>query len=381
MQIDRTDINAFKFFSKETVMKSIKLAVFDLEGTLVKNSFRDKEFPSIWKVLCNLCGPDAAAEDAENTRRYYAGGYPGYTYWVLDTIKILKKYGLKRKLFYDVIGALDLYPGVAETMAALGDHGIRTAIISGGLKALVDRVAIEYGIEHCFAAAEFFWGEGDTLRHWNVMPTDFHHKSSLLGMLCHELRISRNECAFVGDGRNDKDVAGYAGLSIGFNPHDELKESASIIIEQGKGREDLSAVIKPILQYPFFSPQDFLSGNVLKLNSSPSSPPSEDSTVANLSGSSKRGIFHAFLVRSGLTPKSADSYCSYLNNLCRNIAATAWNGADESNAFTALEQAARETSEEMTFIENLAHPLAGPHGRENDLTSVAKQFHRFSNVK
>lgn len=361
-------------------MKSIKLCVFDLEGTLVKNSFRGKEFPSIWKVLCNLCGPDAAAEDAENTRKYYAGEYPGYTYWVIDTIKILKKYGLKRRLFDDVIGVLDLYPGVSETMVALREHGIITAIISGGLKALVDRVAIEHGIEHCFAAAEFFWGEDDALRHWNVMPTDFHHKSSLLGMLCHDLRISRNECAFIGDGRNDKDVAGYAGLSIGFNPHDELRKSASIIIEQGKGRENLTAVIKPILQYPFFSPEDFLLENVLKLDCNPASPTTGRVSVAKLSGSGKRDAFHAFLVRSGLTPKSADSYCSYLNNLCRNITEAAWNGADVSNAFAVLEQAAKESTDEDTFIENLARPLAGPHGRENDLTSAAKQFHRFSSV-
>lgn len=359
-------------------MKKIKLAVFDLEGTLIRNSFRNNEFPSIWKVLCNLCGPVAAEEDATNTKEFYAGGSHGYSYWVIDTIKILKKYGLKRKLFEDVIQALEYYPGVTETFAALKEQGIRCAIISGGLKALVDRVAIDYQIDHSFAAAEFYWDANGTIRHWNVMPTDFQHKSSLLSMLCHDLRISRNECAFIGDGRNDKDVAGFAGLSIGFNPHEELRGATSAIIEQEKGKENLFAVVQPLLKYPFFSPDDFTEGNVWKseagklLNTDPIGQ-----LASTLSESGKREAFHYFLVASGLKAKSANSYCSYLNNLCRNIAETGWQGASQTNAFTILVKNAIESQSEAGLIQDLGIPLSGSHGRQNDTTSAAKQFFQF----
>lgn len=361
-------------------MKTIKLAVFDLEGTLIRNSYRGNGFPSIWKVLCNLCGPLAAEKDAENTKKFYEGGYPGYIYWVMDTIEILKDHELKKAAFESVIKALEYYPGVAETMRVLKNAGIRIAIISGGLKALADRVAIDHGIEHVFASAEFYWAEDGTMLHWNAMPTDFKHKSSLLEMLCHDLRINRNECAFIGDGRNDKDVAGFAGLSIGFNPHIELRDAASVIIEQEKGKEDLSAILAPLLKYPFFSKDDFVNGTVWRLAEQKMDIVCSGANYSTLSESKQRDEFHAFLVENGLTSKSADSYCSYVNNLCRNIAETKWNGASSSNSFSVLEQAVAESSCEDVFITNLGQPLAGKHGRENDLTSAAKQFFRFSKI-
>ena len=358
-------------------MKTIKLAVFDLEGTLIRNSYRGNVFPSIWKVLCNFCGPIAAEKDEANRKKFNDGGYPGYIYWVMDTIEILREHKMNQAGFECIIKALEYYPGVSETMIALKKAGIRTAIISGGLKALADRVAIDYGIEHIFASAEFHWASDGTMLHWNAMPTDFKHKSSLLEMLCHDLKIDRNECAFIGDGRNDKDVAGFAGLSIGFNPHIELRDAASVIIEQDKGKEDLSAILAPLLKYPFFAKDDFVNGAVWRLAEQRAENICSGMNYGTLSDSKQRDQFHAFLVKNGLTQKSADSYCSYVNNLCRNIAEAKWNAATGSKAFSVLERAVVDSSSEEAFIKSLAQPLVGKHGRENDLTSAAKQFFRY----
>lgn len=199
-------------------MKSIKLAIFDLEGTIFRNSHDGRDFPSLWAVLSDLCGPDAVREDEANRNKFYSGGYAGYSEWVIDTLKIHQKYGLKRSQFETVINAVDYYPGVAETFTALRERGITIAVISGGLKALADRVAIDYKIEHAFAAAEYFWGSDGTIRHWNVLPTDFAHKRLVLEILCRDLGISAEECLFVGDGRNDRDVAGYCALRLASIP-------------------------------------------------------------------------------------------------------------------------------------------------------------------
>ncbi|MHC1698963.1 MAG: HAD family hydrolase [Geobacteraceae bacterium] len=357
-------------------MKPIKLAVFDMEGTIFRNSYRGNSFPSLWAVLCNLCGPDAAKEDAINRDKFYAKDYPGYSQWVIDTLKIHQNYGLKRDQFEALIEAIDYYPGVAETFAALRKQGITIAVISGGLKALADRVALDYEIEHCFAAAEYFWNPDGSIRHWNVMPTDFAHKKSVLEILCRDLGITGEECIFVGDGRNDRDVAGYCTLSIGFNPHSELRDDVDIIIEQPIGEEDLSVVLQPIAKFPHFSLDDFSGYKVWNIRDLKVGNPEPAGT---LSTSGRRDAFHAFLVRNDLTRKSADSYCSYLNNLCRNIAVAAWNGADTSNAFTLLECITRESHNENAFVETIAQPISGPYGRENDIASAAKQFHRFIN--
>lgn len=361
-------------------MKKIKLAVFDMEGTIFRNAFMGKEFPSIWKVLCSLCGPEALEEDAANTQKYYAGGYPGYSAWVIDTLRILKKHGLTKNQFEGVISGIEYFPGVAETFATLKSKGIQIAVISGGLKALTDRIVVEHEIEHCFAAAEFFWNDDGSIRHWNVQPTDFQHKRSVLEILCRDLGIKQSECAFVGDGRNDRDVAEYAALSIGFNPHEQLRDSATILIEQEIGEENLAAVLPPLLQYPFFSPADFFSGHVWQSAITIPSPPGRETPtkgVGNFSASGQRHAFHTFLVRGGLTSKTADSYCSYLNTLCRNSLAISWRGATQTQAFTVLYDTARSNWSEGEFLQALEHPMSGPHGRANDLRSAAKQFYHF----
>jgi len=236
----------------------IKLAVFDLEGTIFRNSYKGEIYHSMWQVLCNLLNnKKARKKDEANRKRFYKGGYPGYSQWVIDTLKIHKEYNLKRSKFEEVINSIEYYPGVEQTFAALREKGISIAVISGGLKALADRVAIDYKIEHTFAAAEYYWNSDGSICHWNVMPTDFAHKRSVLEILCRDLGISADECLFVGDGRNDRAVAGYCALSIGFNPHDELRPDVDVIIEQPKGEENLAAVLQPILKFPSFSLSDF----------------------------------------------------------------------------------------------------------------------------
>lgn len=354
-------------------MKSIKLAVFDLEGTIFRNSYRGKDFPSLWAVICNLCGPEAAEEDAANREKFYAGKYAGYSEWVIDTLKIHQKYGLKRNQLESLINSIDYYPGVAETFDNLRQKGINIAIISGGLKALADRAAIDYKVEHCFAAAEYFWNQDGTIQHWNVMPTDFAHKKSVLEILCRDLGITADECLFVGDGRNDRAVAGHCALSIGFNPHDELRQDVDVIIEQPKGEENLAAVLQPISKFPQFTLDDFCDYKIWKIHGADVTP----KMVGTLSKSGQRDAYHSFLVRNGLTSKSADSYCSYINNLCKNIADAFWNGANANTAFSILAQNAAACRTEEEFINALLAPLAGMHGRENDSTSAAKQFWRY----
>lgn len=253
-------------------MKKIKLAVFDMEGTIFQKSYRmlgGKEFPSAWAVLCELCGQEAAARDEQNRKKHHRighipGSYP-YSRWVVDTVKIHQEFGLTKRQFDEVINSVDYFPGVTETFATLKRLGITIAVISGGLKALVDRVALDHQIEHCFAAAEYFWNSDGKIAHWNVMPTDFEHKKTLLEIICRDLGIKRSECAFIGDGKNDREIAEHAGLSIGFNPHEILKKSTAIVIEQDHGKEDLSAVLQPIMQYPFFAKDNFARKNVWQL--------------------------------------------------------------------------------------------------------------------
>lgn len=250
-------------------MSKIKLAIFDMEGTIFRKTYRydfmkkdfnnnflklcethgpeenwkDNEFSSAWTFLCDVLGPQAYSMNKANWNRWDDGGYPGYSEWVIDTIKIHKQHKLTKGLFESFVMKAPVYfDGVSETIRSLQEQGISIAVISGGLKAMTDRIAREFKIEHCYASAEYFWSPDGTIEHWNVMPTDFSHKRGLVELLHHDLGIERQECAFIGDGRNDKDIAKYVGLSIGFNPKPNHKHWWNHIVEKNDLREILKFI-------------------------------------------------------------------------------------------------------------------------------------------
>jgi phosphoserine phosphatase len=260
-------------------MKKIKLAVFDMEGTIFRKSYRfdfikdrfaenwrhlsachakecleKKEFTSAWTLLCDLLGPKPSKLNQDNWKKWTDGGYSGYSEWVIDTIRLHKEHGMTKQLFDVVVNESAVYfPGVAEAFRSLRDQGINIALVSGGLKAMADRVALDHGLEHCFASAEYFWHEDGTIRHWNCQPSDFVHKKRLVKLLLHDLGISKDECVFIGDGRNDRDVAQHVGLSVGFNPKPYHKFWWDVVVEQEPGKENLAAVLETLGKSPHIS--------------------------------------------------------------------------------------------------------------------------------
>ncbi len=70
------------------------------------------------------------------------------------------KYGLTRSLFEEVVSSVDLHEGVPLVVGELQADGVITAIISGGFKALGDRVQRTLRMDHSFCACEYFFHAG-----------------------------------------------------------------------------------------------------------------------------------------------------------------------------------------------------------------------------
>ena len=369
-------------------MKKIKLAVFDMEGTLLRRSCRfdfikdrfpgnwqnlclchgeealsKKQFSSAWTLLCDILGPEASKKNQANWERWRDGGYPGYSEWVIDTIKLHKDYGLTKELFDAVIHeSAEYFPGVAETFDVLQSQGITIALVSGGLKAMADRVSLDFGLEHCFTSAEYFWNPDGTIRHWNCQPSDFIHKKRLVKLLLHDLGYSKEESVFIGDGGNDREVAQYVGFSIGFNPKAHHEFFWDTFVTQ----EDLRAVLLPLGMHEAPS---------INIGKRSKTDDTEADRVTKLA-------FKKFLVENGgLTKNSSRSYITYLNSIMLNMQGTVKDR--ESNSRSPLQlllESAKSAKSEASFIKALAIPLAGPEGRIGDLTSTAKQLYRFANT-
>lgn len=228
----------------------IELCIFDMEGTVFdvgRAMPQGLSSRSAWTLLAHYLGPEALREDQENKVRWKSGGYRGYSEWVVDTILLHRRHGLRREGFDGIVASIPYFQGAKETFEALRQAGVVVALVSGGMKALADRVALDHGLEHCYAAAEYFWAPDGTIRHWNVMPTDYANKVGVVDLLLHDLGLERSQSAFVGDGHNDTAVAEYVGRSVAFNPHDDLRACATHVVEQPRGEEDLSRVLPYLL--------------------------------------------------------------------------------------------------------------------------------------
>jgi phosphoserine phosphatase len=328
-----------------------------------EKTLETRKFSSAWTLLCDLLGPVASKINQDNWKRWSDRGYPGYSEWVIDTIKIHKEYGLPKALFDAVVNeSAKYFSGVAETFQALQSQGITIALVSGGLKAMADRVALDFGLEHCFSSAEYFWNSDGTIRHWNCQPSDFIHKKRLVKLLLHDLGISKEQAVFIGDGGNDREVAQYVGFSIGFNTKPYHEFFWDTYVKQ----EDLRAVLGPLGISPIASK----SNSGLSRTDSPAS----DRVT--------KSAFRKFLLEhGGLTDNSSRSYITYLNSILLNMQGIAKAGASSSRTpLQLLLESAKVAKSEASFIKALSKPLTGPEGRIGDLASTAKQFYRFTQL-
>jgi len=134
-------------------------------------------------------------------------------------------------------------PGAREAIDLFHQHGAITAIVTGGFKELADRIQRRYKIHHALAGCEYFFHPVTRrLDHWNLLPADYKGKTYFIKAILREYNISRKDCAFIGDAKNDVSVAREVGISIAFNAQPELKEVCTYVIDQNQGNEDFIEV-------------------------------------------------------------------------------------------------------------------------------------------
>lgn len=226
------------------------IVFLDLEGTIFLKERRldnGKVAPSAWTVLAERLGKECLREEEETKDCWLRGEYPGYVEWMRDTIRIHQKYGLTRKVFEEVVNGVEFTPGVHEAVSELKNCGVITAIVSGGLKALADRAQRELKVDHALSGCEYFFNHmTGVIEHFNLLPSDEQGKVGFVRLIAKEHGIDLRDCAFVGDGKNDVNLAKSVGFSLAFNAQPELQAVVSRAINQAEGEEDFRAVTDAI---------------------------------------------------------------------------------------------------------------------------------------
>ena len=230
-------------------MKNIKLAFFDMEGTIFKKAVDPQKTivpPSVWFVLAESLGPKALAEEKETQRKWKRREYSGYLEWMNETIKIHKKHGLSRKSFEKIVKKVEFHPGVEKTFKYLKHKKVKTVLVSGGFKFQADIALKKLGIDHSFIACEYFWDNKNNLSQWNLLPADSEGKKHFMKSMIKDYRLNTKECLFVGDGDNDIPLAKSVGVSISFNGSRKLEDVCTHKVVQEEGKEDFSVVLRLI---------------------------------------------------------------------------------------------------------------------------------------
>jgi len=226
--------------------QKIKLIFFDMEGVIFETGIKEESpgvSASFWAVIARHLGEKAIAEEEKGKEMWHKKEFKNYLDWMVYSIEIHKKHGLRMKDFYDTIHKVPFMKGAKETFAELHKRGYKAAIISGGFKNQANRAIRELGIEHVFAACEYFFDDKTgKLVGWNLLPCDYEGKIDFMELMMHEYKLKPEQCAFVGDGVNDIPLAKEVGVSIAFNGRKELQEVTTYSVNQEK--KDLRGILQ-----------------------------------------------------------------------------------------------------------------------------------------
>lgn len=213
----------------------IQLVVFDVDGTLTKHS-------SVWWRLHEHFG--TTVEGKRYYDQYFAGDIT-YDQWADLDAALWKGNSIDEVM--KIVHATKLTPGSEITIQTLREHGLKTAILSGGLDVMANDISQRVGIDYVLTNKlhhkdGILTGLVDNNVAWGGKADEIHLINEYFG-------IPLEKTAFVGDGRNDISVFEVVGFSIAFNPeHQDVANAASVVIHNDDLRAILPHLIPEFLQ-------------------------------------------------------------------------------------------------------------------------------------
>jgi phosphoserine phosphatase len=207
----------------------VKLAVFDMDGVLIDSY-------SSWVLVHEHFG----TSNEDSLLAFLRGEIDDFEFIRRDVERWSHARGSVS--LNEVRGVLDrapMIPGAVETLLELHRSGIRTAIVSGGLRYLADRIGRECKVDFVFANDIEVDSEG-CLTGEGIVDVPLKEKGSVVNHIQKELGLSREETAVVGDTLVDVSMFRQARIAIAFNPGDQTTEEAATFVVKSR---DLRAVL------------------------------------------------------------------------------------------------------------------------------------------
>ena len=206
---DDVDIN---FQHQSDAISDIKLAVFDMDSTLIQCEVIDE--------LATRAGVgDRVAAITERAMR----GELDFNQSLSERLGLLR--GLEADTALQIAKNLPYTDGARELMTTLRATGVKTVIISGGFSLFAEYVAAELAMDEYFAnTLEVSDG---VLTGVAIPPiVNAEYKEAKLREIAASMGISMRQTLAIGDGANDLKMLNAAGIGIAFRAKPVVRSQA-----------------------------------------------------------------------------------------------------------------------------------------------------------
>ncbi|RZQ59348.1 phosphoserine phosphatase SerB [Amycolatopsis suaedae] len=189
-----------------------RLIVFDVDSTLIQGE------------VIEMLGAHAGVEpQIREITDAAMRGELNFTESLERRVSLLK--GLPATVLDEVAAAIELTPGARTTVRTLKRLGFRCGVVSGGFTRIISSLADDLGLD--FAVAnELEVVDGVLTGRVVGDVVDRAGKATVLRKFAAEYDIPLSQCVAVGDGANDIDMLGAAGMGVAFNAKPALREVA-----------------------------------------------------------------------------------------------------------------------------------------------------------
>ena len=141
-----------------------------------------------------------------------------------------------------IFRTMPLTEGIQETVAALKSEGMRCVIVSGGIDIAAKMIADEFGFDS-YIADSLETSEGGRLTGEGIMNVDLRDKGINVREFQKKYGTDKDRTVSIGNSFTDIGMFRNSGLSIAFNPIDEMTvEAADAVVRSDNISEVLDII-------------------------------------------------------------------------------------------------------------------------------------------
>jgi phosphoserine phosphatase len=189
-----------------------RLVVFDVDSTLIQGE--------VIEMLAEHAGcEDMVREVTEAAMR----GEIDFTASLERRVACLA--GLPESALGEVAASLELTPGARTTIRTLKRIGFRCGVVSGGFTRIIEPLVDDLGLDF-YVANDLEIVDGKLTGRVVGDVIDRAGKAEALRKFAAQFDVPLSQCVAIGDGANDIDMLGTAGLGVAFNAKPALREVA-----------------------------------------------------------------------------------------------------------------------------------------------------------